>query len=197
MHNKLIAEGFGTFILTLVVHATTYQASVIPTAILAALVVVLFVFTIGERSGAHLNPAITLGLLTIKKIDRRLASFYVGAQLIGALLATLLAVAIFGGALAFTIAPESLTVFLAEAVGAVLFGFGVAAVVYDRVPKPVFGPVIGGSLLVGLMLAASLGATGILNPAVALSMGAVDLSHVFGPIVGAILGMNLYKRFIA
>lgn len=53
--------------------------------------VVAFVYSPwGKRSGAHLNPAITLSFLFLGKIRARDAAFYIGAQFCGAVLGMLL-----------------------------------------------------------------------------------------------------------
>jgi aquaporin NIP len=53
--NKLAAEFFGTFAL---VFAGTHAGI----ALTFGLVVLAMIYTIGDVSGAHLNPAVTLGL---------------------------------------------------------------------------------------------------------------------------------------
>lgn len=45
-------------------------------------------YAIGPISGCHINPAVTLGVLMSKKISSKDASFYVIAQVIGAILAS-------------------------------------------------------------------------------------------------------------
>jgi hypothetical protein len=59
------------------------------------------------------------------------------------------------------------------------------------------GIVIGGSLLLGITLAAGLGSAGIVNPAVALALGSLNLSYALGSIAGAMLGFNFYKYLIS
>jgi glycerol uptake facilitator-like aquaporin len=197
MQNKLIAEGLGTFTLVLAVQMSLFGSiPFISTPLIAALVVVLFVYTIGSKSGCHLNPAITLGLWSVKKIKSVEASYYIIAQVIGAGLAAVLLATIEGAALGFDIPPSTWEAFLAEVIGALLFGFGLAAVVYGKVRDDMSGVVIGGSLLLGIILAAGLGSSGILNPALALSLGQLNLTYIVGAVVGAVLGMNIYKRFI-
>ena len=53
------------------------------------------VYTIGHVSGCHINPAVTLGLLITKKMERRYALGYWIAQIVGAIVAAacLLAIA--------------------------------------------------------------------------------------------------------
>jgi aquaporin Z len=48
---------------------------------------------VGKESGAHINPAVTLGFWLMRKIDARTAIGYLVAQLAGAILGTLLLLA--------------------------------------------------------------------------------------------------------
>ena len=50
-----------------------------------ALAVTVSVYLVNAFSGAHLNPAVTIGLLSIGKLDIGAAAVYVGAQLAGAI----------------------------------------------------------------------------------------------------------------
>jgi aquaporin Z len=59
----------------------------------------------GQRSGAHMNPAITLTFLRLGKINRWDAAFFTVAQLAGGLLGVLVVAALLGSA--FTAAPVS------------------------------------------------------------------------------------------
>ena len=197
MQKKLIAEALGTFTLALaVLSSLQMEASIISTPVIAGLVLGLFVYTIGNTSGCHINPAVTLGLWAIGKIKINEAVSYIVAQMLGALVAFGLVSTLIGN-ITMGMAPESLSVFIAEAIGALIFGFGIAAVVHGKVANDASGLVVGGSLLLGILLAAQFGSLGILNPAVALALGALNLSYALGAIIGMILGMNLYKRFIA
>ena len=197
MQQKLIAEAFGTFTLALAVLTSLHmESSIIATPVVAALTLGLFVYTIGGKSGCHINPAVTLGLWSINKVKTNDAVKYIVAQLIGALLAFGLSTAILGTK-STGMAPESTANFLAEALGAVLFGFGIAAVVFGKIKDDIVGFVIGGSLLLGIIIAAGFGSMGVLNPAVALTLGVFNLSYVLGEIIGVMLGMNLYRKIIS
>jgi len=55
---------------------------------------------LGKRSGAHLNPAVTLAFLRLGKVRPHDATLYVAAQLVGATAGVLLAWAALGGRLA-------------------------------------------------------------------------------------------------
>lgn len=54
----------------------------------------------GQRSGAHMNPAITLTFLHLKKIKPQDALFYVAAQFIGGVVGVLVAKFLLGGVIA-------------------------------------------------------------------------------------------------
>ena len=197
MQQKLIAEAFGTFTLAVAVLCSLHMgSSIIPTPVVAGLTLGLFVYTIGGKSGCHINPAVTLGLWSINKIKTNDAVKYIIAQLVGGFLAFALASAILG-AKKIGMTPESMPDFLAEALGAIVFGFGIAAVVMGKIKDDIVGLVIGGSLLLGIIIAAGFGSMGILNPAVALALGVVNLSYVLGAIVGTMLGMNLYRKLMS
>lgn len=191
MHmKKYLAEALGTFALTLVVSLSIVARFPVPTPILAGLVLGLFVYSVGHISGTHINPAVTLGIWSIKKIKTNEAFFYLVSQCIGAAIALWL-VAYTVGLPQLTIS-NSLTIGFAEALGTFFFAFGIASVVYGKTPSTMSGIVIGGSLLLGITIAASLGSNGILNPAVALGIGSFNLMYLLGPVIGSILGMQAY-----
>jgi aquaporin Z len=194
-----VSEAVGTFFLAFVVLLSTNGSfTAVPTAVLAALTLGVCVYTLGSISGTHINPAVTIGAWSIGKISSTNAMYYIVSQFVGGAVAWLVAQKVFA---VVSVAPAVISSFssnvvLAEAVGALIFTFGIAAAVYGRAEKSVSGLVVGVSLLLGISLSVGLGAGGILNPAVALALSSFNLSYLLGPIVGGILGFNLYK-FIA
>lgn len=192
---KYAAEFLGTGVLTLVVILAIAGGSTI-TPVLAMLTLALFVYTIGHVSGCHINPAVTAGLWSLGKISPMEALGYVAAQFAGALVASVVATSMIGVSalgLPVTSAPG---IAIAEAIGMMLFAFGIAAVVHAKVPEQMSGVVIGGSLLLGLTVAGSV-SNGVLNPAVALGIGSFNIMYLLGPIVGSVVGMYLYKCMCA
>jgi aquaporin NIP len=93
----LIAEALGTFCMVfagtgaIIVNAETggtiTHAGV---AITFGLVVMAMIYAFGDVSGAHLNPAVTLAFAISKRFAMKRVPGYVGAQLAGALAASLL-----------------------------------------------------------------------------------------------------------
>lgn len=188
---KYIAELVGTCILALAVSFSLAQSFPVPTPVIAGLTLGLLVYSIGPISGCHINPAITLGLWAIKKIERKDAINYIIAQFIGALLAYFIAQVLITHPASITITNTGL-VGTMELVGALVFAFGVAAVATGKTPQDASGLVVGGSLLLGISIA-SFASNGILNPAVALGIGSFSLMYLIGPLIGGVLGMRLYS----
>lgn len=198
MYKKYLAEGVGTFALSFVVLAAVSSILVLPVAVpvIAGLTLGLFVYTIGAISGCHINPAVTLGLLSIKKISPKDAGLYIVAQLLGAGVALVLAQTLFVIESPLVAGEVALSIFAAEMLGAFFFCFGIASVVYGKVQDSASGLVIGGSLLLGILISSLAGASGILNPAVALALNSVSLVYVLAPIVGAVLGFQAYRFLV-
>ena len=193
---KLIAEFIGTFLLTYGV-ALCLGSNLAPiTPVLAAFILTFVAYAIGSLTGAHINPAITLSVWGVGKIEGRLAGKYVLSQVLGGLLAMLASHTYSNVKLASLFPITSKMDWIAcggELIGAAIFAFGVAAIIHGNVTKSASGAVAGMSLLLGLFFAASLGSMSILNPAVALGLGVWNIMYIIGPIVGAMLGAKLYK----
>ncbi len=197
LHTKAYAAEFiGTFMLALSVLAFINGPLSVATPLAAALVVGLFVYTVGTISGAHFNPAVTLAMLSVKKIKLADAVLYIIAQL----LAALLAYALFALMLenpANVVPAVSKFSAVAEAVGAFVLVFGISSVAYGKTHSAASGLVIGGSLLLGILLAVSMNfSAGILNPALAFSMGSLSLEYLLAPIVGGMVAVWSYKFLV-
>ena len=90
---KYFAECVGTFVLTFLGCGTAMflgcgtPAGVVGTAIAFGLAVVAMAYTIGEISGCHINPAITLGVALSGRMSWKDACGYWVGQVIGGILA--------------------------------------------------------------------------------------------------------------
>lgn len=192
----VLAEFIGTFGLTfLVLIALTTPLLGIPTGMVAALTLGLFVLVIGSISGCHINPAITLAQYSLKKVSAFTSLSYIIAQLSGALLA-LVVFGLFNNNEIFELgATETWDVFWAEVLGAGIFGFAVAAAVINKLEPAAASLTVGGGLLIG-GIAASIASNAVLNPAVAVGIGSFTWPYIVGPIVGAVIGMQAYKMLV-
>jgi aquaporin Z len=196
---KNFAELIGTYLLTLSVllSVNATPASLVVTPIIAGLVLAICVYTIGAVSGCHINPAVTLSLLSGGAIKTTEALYYIVFQLVGAALAATTLYLLTGAFMGLGFAAEfSWLVFFTELLGAAFFLFGISAAVWGKVPSVMNGIVIGSSLLISVLLAAHSGGLGILNPAVALGLGGLNLATLLGPIVGGVIGVKVYKGLV-
>lgn len=98
-----IAECLGTFILVLMGTGSVYVAvltgglvGLFQVAIVWGLAVGLAIYAFGAISGAHLNPAVTLACWLWREFPARRILPYIGAQLVGGVLAATLLYALFG-----------------------------------------------------------------------------------------------------
>src|SRR3981189_946636 len=89
LFRKVVVEFIGTFFLVYVVGCVSLQEQVLlgPLAIGASLMVMIFAG--GHISGGHYNPAVTLGVWIRGACSTVQASFYLFAQVIGAIAASI------------------------------------------------------------------------------------------------------------
>ncbi len=92
---KLVAEFFGTLILVVVavgvatesfgfrLHGLSYSAGVAATALAFGLVLGALAYAIGPISGAHVNPAVTLGFIATARMKLVEGVAYIVAQVAG------------------------------------------------------------------------------------------------------------------
>lgn len=103
LQSRLVAEAFGTFMLCLTVFGCVL-GSVSPAfaAIAIASVLAIMVYSLGEVSGAHLNPAVSFSIALSKQQAWDETFYYMGVQVLGGLLASGVSFAVFGQGLSLT-----------------------------------------------------------------------------------------------
>lgn len=189
----IMAEFIGTTVLAVAVYSMVARTSFPMFAGLAAgLTAALFVITVGNVSGAHLNPAVTVGLWATRRVATSKAVVFVAAQMLGGIAALALIKYLVGQDVeALASAKFEGKVFAAEAIGAFVFTFGVSAAILEKLSAGKTAVVVGGSLLLGILVA-SLGSNGVVNPAVALGIKSWNWAYATGPLLGGILGFSFY-----
>jgi glycerol uptake facilitator-like aquaporin len=193
----VVAEFLGTAVLTLVVLSVTrIQGSPFFVALATGLALAAMVLVLRTISGAHLNPAITIGLLTARRVKVLPAAMYIIAQLLGGWMAYVLYTYFLDVHIPNSGHFDS-RVLVAEAAGAFVFSLGWAAQIYNRYEGGKAAFVIGGSLAVGMIIA-SLASAGVVNPAAALGLRLWGWgTYILGPLLGAVIGFNLYALLFA
>lgn len=194
----LVAELVGTFVLAIVVLSVTRYGLPIFTALAAAVALGTLVTGVGALSGGHFNPAITLGVFSLRRIGLVRTISYLAAQAVGAVLAWKLYEWFVDQPVTLAVTEFDWRVFTAELVGTAVFGFVVASAIYKKLDGYFASATIGWGLFLGATISSLVASAGVVNPAVAISLGfrpenAGYLAYLLGPIVGGVVGMNFYR----
>jgi len=217
---KMIAEMFGTFILVFFGVGSAVlmgdQIGMLGISLAFGISIVAAAYSIGAISGAHLNPAVSLGMVTAGRMNGGEFVSYAIAQIAGAIIAALVVMMIATGKADYTVAENGL--------GQNGFGAGylgeyslVAALIFELVATFVFVTVILGAtqdgapaamagLAIGLTLAGihmvGINVTGVsVNPArsigPALFAGAKALGDlwvfIIAPLIGGAVAGAVFK----
>jgi len=206
-----LAEFIGTFALVFIGAGAAAQVAsvgVVGVALAHGLVVVLFVYAYGSISGAHLNPAITLGLALNKVIEWTEAIYYWVAQFLASLIAAGVLFAVLGARLrpGATVLASGVSWWQGLLIEIIITFFLVTAVFHTAVSgnfKEFAGLVIGLTLAFGILLAGPL-TGGSMNPArsfgPAIFTGTFATSYwiyLVGPLLGAVAAAYLYRYMYA
>jgi MIP family channel proteins len=218
-----LAELVGTFILVFggtavavgaILSRPTAGAAYDSLAIALAfgLALAAVVAAIGHVSGAHVNPAVTLGMASTGQFPWKSVPAYFGAQLVGAVLGAIGTWIAFGGPgrseakLAATYPAQGvgdLQAFVLEILITFVLVFVVVSVATDsRAPAAIAPIAVGFALAVGVFIAGPV-TGGAVNPVRALGpmLVAGDLTsvwlYILGPIIGGVLAALLYGRTMA
>ena len=222
---KYIAECIGTMTLVVLGCGTAMLVGCdavlgggyILTAFAFGLSIVAMAYSIGNISGCHINPAVSLGVLLSGRMSVKDFVCYVVAQCIGALIGAELLATIFvmGGVTDMTgglgtnglagVNGSSVAGLLVEVVLTFIFVINILGVTSDKAKHGSFGGLIIGLTLVGVHIF-GIGLTGTsvnparsFGPALVCAMGGngapLEALPVFivGPLVGAALAAFIYK----
>ncbi len=191
----LVAEFLSVAVLAMVVLSVANSRIGFPWFIASAagVVVGLMTFLHGKVGVVSGNPALTVGLWSVRKTKLTNAVVAVAAQLLGAVAAWKLYEYLTNRALS-NIAGKDFDwrVFAAEAIGAFIFVWGVSAAVQRRFDGWNLAVAAGSSLFLG-MLVGSIAANGLVNPALAVGLQSISKAYILGPLAGGIVAATLYE----
>ncbi len=167
------------------------------------LIVMVMIFSVGHISGCHINPAITIAFLALRRIAPAKALGYVACQLAGAVIAGLAIVAIAGeegqaGATIPRIGGDD-AAFFSELILTFFLAFVVFAVATDSRAQGAFAATaIGGYVGFaatgwGPIANASMNPARSFGPAVAANVWEAHWLYWLAPIAGALLAAAVYE----
>jgi aquaporin Z len=212
-----IAESIGTFVLVLFGCgvAVVSGGNLVATALAFGLVIVAMAYSIGNVSGCHINPAVSLSMVLMKKMSWKDFGFYVLFQVIGGFLGSLVLLLILGSNNNLggnTVNPliisggdfgALLIGLLVEVILTFVFIISILGITDKSENKVIVGLVIGLTLTLVHLLGINLTGTSV-NPARSLApailQGGVALKQIWifiiGPFLGAVIATLTY-RFIS
>ena len=220
-----LAEFIGTMVLVAIacgvaaIVGCADAAGKVATSLSFGLVIVAMAYSIGNISGCHINPAVSVAMLINKKITWKEFFGYIVSQILGAFVGALI-VALFSGGFE-NIAGcvngtagieilgygETAALFVALGVEIVLtfvFVIAILGVTSKSENGAVSGLVIGGALTLVHLIGTSLTGTSVnparsIGPAIVNAFGGslTGLSQIWifivGPMIGGILAAVVYK----
>ena len=204
---RLLAETIGTFMLvfigpgTAAVAAWSQHDPSVGVALAFGFVILASVYALGHISGAHFNPAVTVGFWAGRRFPSREVLPYVAAQLLGAVGAAFVLRSLLGEAArasATTLAIPPGAGLVVEILLTFFLMLVVMAVATDaRVAGPVAGLAVGltvafDALMGGPLTGASMNPARSFGPAVATGMWTHHWVYWLAPLVGAVAAARTY-----
>ncbi|NGQ95890.1 aquaporin [Brevibacillus sp. SYP-B805] len=199
MKRKLIAEFIGTYFLVfagtgaVVINELTKSLTHVGIAITFGLVVMALIYTFGHISGAHFNPAVTIGFLVHRDMNPKEALLYIMTQAIAGVAASSTLLWLFGNVanLGATLPRNSWeqSFILEFILTFILMMVILGSAVHGKAVKQFAGVAIGGTVGLMAMFAGPIcGAS--MNPVRSLGPALVSgtLQHLWIYIVATILG---------
>jgi aquaporin Z len=204
--SRYLTEFTGTFFLVFTIGCSVLVGTpMAPLAIGVALMVMVYMG--GHISGAHYNPAVSLGLVLRGSFAASEYGAYVAAQLLGAIVASLAVWLVTGRT--FVPAPAMGASIVAALLVEILYTTALVLVVMNVATAPA----TAGNSFYGLAIGFTVGAGafaggpisgGAFNPAVGLGpalihaiIGRGSITHVWlyivGPCIGAVIAASIFK----
>lgn len=193
----LVAIGPGAAIVANKTHAFGHSGI----ALAFGLAVTLIVVATGHLSGAHVNPAVTIGFWSVRRFPTVDVAPYVLAQCAGAVAASALLGWLLGsaGGHGETIPHVGLAqAFVIELGYTAILGFVIMAVATDARTPPAVAPfaigttIFAGALVTGPLTGGSFNPARSLGPAVVGGLWVAHWLYWAAPVLGAVLGMRVY-----
>jgi aquaporin Z len=208
-YQKPLAEAIGTFFLVFCGTGAIVVDSLYPgtlghlgVCLTFGLVVLAMIYTIGHISGAHINPAVTLGFYAAGRMPMAEAVPYIGAQFAGATAASLALKTVFAGAATYGAtlpAGPAWQSFALEFLLTTMLMFVIMGVATGAHEEGVMaGVAIGGTIALEALFGGPISGASM-NPArsfgPALVSGAWHHHWIYwaAPALGALTGVAAYK----
>lgn len=207
---KYLAEFIGTFILVffgtgsvIVNEQSTNALGLVGISLTFGILISAVIYSIGSISGAHLNPAVTISFLLGKLIPKKDALFYISAQIIGAIFASLVLKFLFPLNTNLGATNPSGTIlqsFVIELIATFVLLLTILGITQTgNKESKAFAGLIIGFLVVGLILFSGPISGGSFNPARSMAPALIsgNISNLWiyltAPIIGGVIAVYTWR----
>lgn len=215
-----VAEFLGTFFLCFAGIAAILSGTpavgagggLLAIALAHGLALSVAVNAFGGISGAHFNPAVTIGMVVTRRIGPAAAGIYIAVQLLGATVAALICRAIFPplavqqGLLGIPL-PQAWVTTGGILIGEITMAFLLMIAIYGTAIDDRGRAVKIGGFGIGLTVAFNILAAGAVTgasmnparsfgPALVAGVWSFHIWYWIGPVIGAVLAAVLYERVL-
>ena len=195
----LVFAGTGAIVIDDITKGGVSHAGV---ALTFGLVVMAMIYALGDISGAHFNPAVTIGFFLARRLPGRYVAPYILSQLTGAFAASASLLLMFGNHAHLGATLPAFTSLQSFALEVILTGILMFIILcVSTGPKEVgmmAGIAIGGVIALEAMFAGPISGASM-NPArslaPALVSGTLDALWVYvaGPVLGVVIAVPLWR----
>lgn len=201
----LLAEFVGTAVLALVMLSVLHSVLNLQyfVALAVGLTLAALVSTFDGNGVSLFNPAMTIGMWTVRQLSTLRALAYLVAEMLGAWAAYGLYTYFIKSTLQPAGGDYDGRILVAEAVGAFVLAMAYAAAAFNNYTNARKAVTVGAAYTLAVIVAAS-ATIGIINPALAFSVRAFDVfgsmgwtTYALGPVLGAVIGFNVYALLFA
>ena len=208
---KYVAELLGTFILIFcaagsasVNEITNGSLTLLGCALVSGLIIMSLIYALGNISGAHLNPAVTIGFALNKNFNWNLVLPYILCQSIGGIAAGMLLKFLLPGSLLLgSTLPVAgvMQSFILELITTFILMFVILHVATGSKEQGMYAGIAIGSVIVANILFTGPISGGSMNPvrSLAPAFATNNFNHLWiymiAPVSGSILAVLCYRYF--
>lgn len=197
----LVLFGTGAIVINDVTNNTITHVGI---AIVFGAIVTAMIYSFGKISGAHINPAVTIGFLLVNKISVKESVFYIIAQVVGGILASITLLTLFpkhlGLGTTLPLHGNAMQSFILEIILTLFLMLTIIQISSNKNYHDFTGVAVGLVVMLEAMFAGPItGAS--MNPARSIAPAIISGQtqhlwlYIVAPVLGAMMAIGIWKYF--